>query len=221
MFDFLNGPVRDLVTAIYEAVGYVGVALWVAIESVVIPIPSELVLPFAGFLAADPTSVEPITGQPWTIPLLVAAATVGSLLGALIAYAIGFYGGRPALTRWGRYLRFTDDDLDRTERFFARWGAWASFFGRMVPVVRSLVSFGAGVGQMPLPPFILFTVLGSIPWNLALVLGGYALGEHWEAVEVVLAKYEYVVVAALAIVALGWVWLRFVRPRLASAEVAD
>ena len=98
MFDFLNGPVRDLVTAIYEAVGYVGVALWVAIESVVIPIPSELVLPFAGFLAADPTSVEPITGQPWTIPLLVAAATVGSLLGALIAYAIGFYGGRPALT---------------------------------------------------------------------------------------------------------------------------
>ena len=76
MFDFLNGPVRDLVTAIYEAVGYVGVALWVAIESVVIPIPSELVLPFAGFLAADPTSVEPITRQPWSIPLLVAAASV-------------------------------------------------------------------------------------------------------------------------------------------------
>ena len=139
VFDFLNGPVRDLVTQIYSSVGYLGVALWVAIESVIIPIPSELVLPFAGFLAADPTSVEPITGQPWTIPLLVTAATVGSLLGALIAYAIGFYGGRPALTRWGRYLRFTDDDLDRTERFFARWGAWASFFGRMVPVVRSLV----------------------------------------------------------------------------------
>ena len=221
MFDFLNGPVRDLVTAIYEAVGYVGVALWVAIESVVIPIPSELVLPFAGFLAADPSSIEPITGQPWGIPLLVAAATVGSLLGALVAYAIGYYGGRPALLRWGRVLRFTEADLDRTEVFFARWGSWASFFGRMIPVVRSLVSFGAGVGRMPLAPFALFTVLGSIPWNLALVLGGYALGEHWSSVETVLAKYEYVVIGALALVALGWVWLRFVRPRLGSAEAAD
>jgi membrane protein DedA with SNARE-associated domain len=209
------------VTAIYEAVGYVGVALWVAIESVVIPIPSELVLPFAGFLAADPSSIEPITGQPWGIPLLVAAATVGSLLGALVAYAIGYYGGRPALLRWGRVLRFTEADLDRTEVFFARWGSWASFFGRMIPVVRSLVSFGAGVGRMPLAPFALFTVLGSIPWNLALVLGGYALGEHWSSVETVLAKYEYVVIGALALVALGWVWLRFVRPRLGSAEAAD
>ena len=77
MFDFLNGPVRDLVTAIYEAVGYLGVALWVAVESVIIPIPSELVLPFAGFLAADTTSIEPITGQPWSIPLLVTAAYDG------------------------------------------------------------------------------------------------------------------------------------------------
>jgi membrane protein DedA with SNARE-associated domain len=221
VFDFLNGPVRDLVTAIYEAVGYVGVALWVAIESVVIPIPSELVLPFAGFLAADPTSIEPITGRPWAIPLLVVAATLGSLMGALVAYAIGYYGGRPALLRWGRYLRFTEDDLDRTETFFARWGSWASFFGRMVPVVRSLVSFGAGVGKMPLAPFVLFTVLGSIPWNLALVLGGYALGEHWSRVEAILARYEYLVIAGLAIVALGWVWLRFVRPRLGAAGASD
>ncbi|HKF84280.1 MAG TPA: DedA family protein [Candidatus Limnocylindrales bacterium] len=221
MFDFLNGPVRDLVTAIYEAVGYVGVALWVAIESVVIPIPSELVLPFAGFLAADPSSVEPLTGRPWTIPLLVAAATVGSLAGALVAYAIGYYGGRPALLRWGGYVRFTERDLDRTESFFVRWGAAASFLGRMVPVVRSLVSFGAGVARMPLAPFMLFTVLGSIPWNLALVLGGYALGEHWAAVEEVLARYEYVAIAALALVALGWVWLRFVKPRLGPPEMAD
>ena len=213
MFDFLNGPVRDLVTALYEAVGYVGVALWVAIESVVIPIPSELVLPFAGFLAADHSSIEPITGQPWTIPLLVVAATIGSLIGALLAYAIGYFGGRPLLARWGAVLRFTPEDLDRTEAFFARWGAAAAFLGRMIPVVRSLVSFGAGVGRMRLAPFIVFTVLGSIPWNLGLVLAGYALGESWAHVEVLLAQYEYVVLAALAAVALGWVWLRFVRPR--------
>ena len=92
VFDFLNGPVRDLVTQIYEAVGYLGVALWVAIESVIIPIPSELVLPFAGFLAADSTSLEWITGARWNIPLLVLFATIGSLVGALVAYAIGYWG---------------------------------------------------------------------------------------------------------------------------------
>jgi membrane protein DedA with SNARE-associated domain len=212
VFDFLNGPVRDLVTAIYEAVGYLGVAIWVAIESVVIPIPSELVLPFAGFLAADRGSIEPITGAPWSIPLLVVFATIGSLLGALIAYAIGYYGGRPLLLRWGAVLRFSADDLDRTEAFFARWGSAAAFVGRMIPVVRSLVSFGAGVGRMPLAPFIVFTVLGSIPWNVALVLGGYALGGSWSHVEAVLAQYEYVVLAALGLVALAWIWFRFVRP---------
>ena len=221
MFDFLNGPVRDLVTAVYEAAGYLGVALWVAIESVVIPIPSELVLPFAGFLAADPGSIEPLTGTTWSIPLLVAAATVGSLVGALVAYAIGYVGGRPLLLRWGRVLRFSEDDLDRTEAFFERWGPAAAFLGRMVPVVRSLVSFGAGVGRMRLAPFIVFTVLGSIPWNLALVLAGYALGEQWAHVEVLLARFELVVMGALGLVALAWVWLRFVRPRLAGPDLAE
>jgi membrane protein DedA with SNARE-associated domain len=218
MFDFLNGPVRDLVTALYEAVGYVGVAIWVAIESVIIPIPSELVLPFSGFLVADPRSLEPLTGAPWSIPLLVVFATLGSLLGALVAYAIGYFGGRPFLLRWGRYLRFTEADLDRTEAFFARWGAAASFLGRMVPVVRSLVSFGAGVGRMPLLPFVVFTVLGSIPWNLALIGTGYLLGDNWSAFEALLAQYEALVLGAIALTVGAWVWLRFVRPRLAGSE---
>ena len=95
VFDFLNGPVRDLVTQIYEAVGYLGVALWVAIESVVIPIPSELVLPFAGFLVGEGTALEPISGAPWNYWLTVLAGTLGATVGALIAYAIGAWGGRP------------------------------------------------------------------------------------------------------------------------------
>ena len=218
MFDFLNGPVKDLVTAIYEAVGYIGVALWVAIESVIIPIPSEIVLPFAGFLAADPGSIEPLTGARWNIPLLVLFATIGSLIGALVAYAIGYYGGRPVLIRWGRLLRFTEEDLDKTEAFFARWGNAAAFLGRMVPVVRSLVSFGAGVGRMRMGPFILFTVLGSIPWNLFLVLAGYVLGENWVEIGEFLKRYEYLVLGVLVVIALGYVWFRFVRPRRRSDE---
>lgn len=213
MFDFLNGPVRDLVTAIYEAVGYFGVALWVAIESVIIPIPSELVLPFAGFLAADPTSIEPLTGARWSIPLLVLFATIGSLVGALIAYAIGYWGGRPVLIRWGRFLRFTEEDLDKTEAFFAKWGNLAAFLGRMVPVVRSLVSFGAGIGKMHLGPFILFTVLGSIPWNIALVLAGYLLGENWTQIGDILKRYEYLVLGILVVIGLAYLWFKFVRPR--------
>ena len=104
MFDFLNGPVRDLVTQIYEAVGYVGVAFWVALESVVIPIPAELVLPFAGFLVGNGVAIEPLTGQAWSYWLVVFAGTIGATVGALIAYAIGAWGGRPILERWGRYL---------------------------------------------------------------------------------------------------------------------
>lgn len=216
MFEFLNGPVRDLVTGLYEAVGYLGVAVWVSIESVVIPIPSELVLPFAGFLAADPASLEPLTGQRWSIPLLVAFATAGSLCGALVAYGIGYAGGRPALVRWGRYLRISGDDLARTERFFERWGAPAAFLGRLVPVVRSLVSFAAGVGRMPLRTFMVFTVLGSIPWNVAMIGGGYLLGERWHVVEGILDRYQYVVLAVLAIVALAWTSRRVTRPRRVS-----
>jgi len=212
VFDFLNGPVRELVTAIYEAVGYLGVALWVAIESVIIPIPSEIVLPFAGFLAADPSSTEPLTGGRWNVILLVVFATIGSVAGALVAYAIGAWAGRPVLVRWGRYLRFTEEDLDRTDRFFERWGGLAALLGRMVPVVRSLVSFAAGVARMPLVPFITFTVLGSIPWNLLLIGAGFLLGERWEEIGAFLKQYEYAVLGVLLLVALAWIWFRFLRP---------
>lgn len=220
MFDFLNGPVRDLVTAVYEAVGYIGVAMWVAIESVIIPIPSELVLPFAGFLAADPTSIEPITGGPWNLVWLVIFATIGSLVGALVAYGIGYWGGRPVLIRWGRFLRFTESDLQKTEAFFDRWGPWASFLGRMVPVIRSLVSFGAGVGKMHLGPFILFTILGSVPWNAALILAGYLLGENWLVIGDFLKRYEYVVLGILVVIALAYLWFKFIRPRRGSTSSA-
>ena len=146
VFDFLNGPVRDLVTQIYEAVGYLGVALWVAIESVIIPIPSELVLPFAGFLVGDrATAMEPLTGQPWSFWLVVLAGTLGATVGALVAYGIGAWGGRPLIERWGRYLGITAADLDKADAFFEQHGQAAAFFGRMVPVIRSLVSFAAGV----------------------------------------------------------------------------
>ena len=213
VFDFLNGPVRDLVTQIYEAVGYLGVALWVAIESVIIPIPSELVLPFAGFLVGEGTAIEPLTGQPWNVVLVTLFGTIGATIGALVAYAIGMWGGRPIIERWGRYLGITPDDLDRADDFFARHGDAAAFFGRMVPVIRSLVSFAAGVAHMPLGRFVVFTFLGSLPWTLLLVVSGVVLGANWEQIGGILKQFEYLVLAVLAVIAMLWIWFRIVKPR--------
>jgi membrane protein DedA with SNARE-associated domain len=215
VFDFLNGPVREAVTQVYDAVGYLGVALWVAIESVIVPIPSELVLPFAGFLVGQGTNVEPLTGQPWNLALVTIAGTLGATVGAWVAYAIGAWGGRPLFERWGRYLGITSADLDRAEAFFERYGAPAAFFGRMVPVIRSLVSFAAGVARMPLGRFTLFTVLGSLPWTFALVFVGSQLGENWETIGATLKRFEYAVLAVLALIAVAWIWFRIVKPRRA------
>jgi membrane protein DedA with SNARE-associated domain len=212
VFDFLDGPVRELVTQLYEAVGYLGVAIWVAIESVIIPIPSELILPFAGFLVGEGIAVEPLTGQPWSLPLVVMAGTLGATVGALVAYAIGYWGGRPVILRWGRWLRISSEDLDRTEAFFGKYGIAAAFFGRMIPVVRSLVSFGAGVGRMPIVPFTIFTFLGSLPFTFVLVFVGVQLGANWEAVGAVLKQFEYLILAAIVVLVLAFIWWRFGKP---------
>jgi membrane protein DedA with SNARE-associated domain len=213
VFDFLNGPVREAVTQLYGAVGYLGVALWVAIESVIIPIPSELVLPFAGFLVGQGSAIEPLTGQPWNLALVTVAGTIGATVGAVIAYAIGYWGGRPVLERWGRYLGITAADLDRTDDFFARHGGKAAFFGRLVPVIRSLVSFGAGVARMRLGPFIVYTAAGSFPWTLLLVFAGVQLGSNWESIGPVLKQFEYAIIAALVVIVVLWLWFRVIRPR--------
>lgn len=217
MFEFLDGPVRQLVTQMYEAVGYIGVAIWVAIESVIVPIPSELILPFAGFLVGEGEALEPLTGQPWSLVLATVAGTIGATVGALIAYAIGYWGGRPLILRWGRILRITPEDLDRIEGFFARYGAAASFFGRLIPVVRSLVSFGAGVGRMPIGPFILFTILGSLPFTFVLVFVGVQLGANWETIGGILKQFEYLILGILVLIALVFLWFRFVRPHRQAA----
>jgi membrane protein DedA with SNARE-associated domain len=217
VFDFLDGPVRQLVTQMYEAVGYLGVAIWVAIESVIIPIPSELILPFAGFLVGEGVAVEPLTGQPWNLPLVVVAGTTGATVGGLIAYAIGYWGGRPILLRWGRWLGISAEDLDRTDAFFAKHGMAACFLGRMVPVIRSLVSFGAGLGRMNVVRFTVYTFLGSLPWTLLLVFVGVQLGANWELVGGILKQFEYAILGALVIVVLAFLWIRVVRPRRRAA----
>jgi membrane protein DedA with SNARE-associated domain len=207
----------------YDAVGYVGVAFAVALETIVAPIPSEVILPMAGWKvsqsAADASVLEPLTGLGWNIPLAVAFATVGSLVGAVAGYLIGLWGGRPLLDRFGRYVGIGADDLDRADRWFERWGSWAVFLGRMVPLVRTFVSYPAGISRMPFGRFVVFSALGSLPWNLALIVAGFVVGENYEQIADALKPYEYVVYAVvLAVVALVVVrWMLGKRRRAAGS----
>jgi membrane protein DedA with SNARE-associated domain len=198
----------------YDAVGYLGVAAAVALETIIAPIPSEVILPMAGWKVsqsvADASVLEPLTGQPWNLPLAVLLATVGSVVGALFGYLIGAWGGRPLLDRYGRYVGIGAADLDRADRWFERWGGWAVFLGRMVPLVRTFVSYPAGISRMPLGRFVLFSTLGSLPWNAALIYAGLVVGDNYPQIEAALKPWEYVIYAVviLAVVAFAirWWW---------------
>ena len=148
MLAFIDNVVIPFLNSLYGAVGYVGVLLAMAIESAMIPLPSELILPYAGFLVSDPSQIEPLTGQPWNFWIVVIAATIGNTLGSLIAYAIGAYGGRPFLERYGKYLLIRPHEIELADAFFARHGAATVFIGRLLPIVRTFISFPAGVARM-------------------------------------------------------------------------
>ena len=148
-----------------------------AIESAAIPLPSEIIMPLAGWMLVK----EQGLGVPW---LLLAAfcGAVGNLLGSLLGYYVGAWGGRPMVRRYGRYLLMSHHDLDLAERWFDRYGQWTVFFSRLLPVVRTFISVPAGVARMPIWQFSAYTFAGSFPWSLGLAWAGFVLGEHWERI---------------------------------------
>ena len=172
--------------------------------------------------AADPAVVEPLFGAPWNLVLTIGFATLGSIVGAIAGYVIGAWGGRPLLDRYGRYVGIGPDDLGRAERWFERWGTWAVLLGRMVPLVRTFVSYPAGISRMRFGRFVVFSTLGSIPWNGALIYAGFVVGEQYPMIEEALKPYEYVIYAVVlgGVVALVAWWLisRRRRRRRGSAE---
>ena len=204
MFDAISDLARDAVTT----AGYPGLFAAMVAENLFPPIPSELVLPLAGFESYDGEMVFV-----WA----VLAATAGSLVGALILYAIGLYGGRPVVFRYGRILRVGPADLDRAERWFDRWGTWVVLGARVIPIARSLVSIPAGLTRMPLGRFIALTAIGSLAWNLILVGAGYQLGANWEDVTDVAARYsDLMKVLAVIAVVLAVVWVVRRRRRISA-----
>ncbi|MGA2641619.1 MAG: DedA family protein [Spirochaetia bacterium] len=160
-------------THVIGSIGYVGVFLLMVAESMVLPVPSEAVMPFAGFVVAEET-------LGWAG--VIASATLGSIVGSLIGYAIGKFGGRPFLERYGKYLLLDTDDLAATDRFFQRRGGVTILISRFIPIVRHLISIPAGMASMRLVPFFAFTIFGAGLWNTFLTACGFALKRNWTVV---------------------------------------
>jgi membrane protein DedA with SNARE-associated domain len=198
----------DRVTDVVETVGYVGVALLVALENLFPPIPSEVVLPLAGFVAGRGDA---------NVVGMVAAATVGSIVGAwvlyLVAAGIGPVRLRRFVVRYGGWFRLGEADLDRAESWFDRNSTRAVLFGRCVPLIRSLVSIPAGFRRMPPVRFTVYTALGSVVWNTALIGAGYALGDRWEQVGDYVSWFQYAVIAAVIGAVVWFGYRRFLAPR--------
>jgi membrane protein DedA with SNARE-associated domain len=192
----------------------VGVAVGIALETFVPIVPSEVIVPMAGWKiaqsAADPAIVEPLTGVSWSFVAALAAATIGAGIGSLAGYLIGAWGGRPLLDRYGRWVHIHPEDLDRADAWFARHGDWAVLVCRLVPLLRALINYPAGVARMPVGRFLLFSILGSLPWNAGLLLGGQLLGANYEALYHTIRPFELVIYAIviLGIVAVLFLWLR-------------
>ena len=209
---FIDTIVIPFLHNLYGAVGYLGVLFAMTIESAMIPLPSELILPFAGFLVSDTTQLEPLTHGAWQFWIVVIVATIGNTVGSLVGYAIGAYGGRPFLRRWGRYLLIREHEIEAAERFFDKYGAATAFFSRLLPVVRTFISFPAGVARMPLPTFILFSSAGAFLWSIALVFAGTQLGAHWEDIRHALQPFDLLMVVLVVAAAVLFVWWRLGRP---------
>jgi membrane protein DedA with SNARE-associated domain len=215
---FIDTIVIPFLDQLYATVGYLGVAFAMVIESTLLPLPSELILPYAGFLVSDPTKIEPLTHGPWNFWVVVVIGILANTTGSLCGYALGSKLGRPFLDRWGRFLLIRPHEVDLAESFFARWGSPTAFISRLLPGVRSVISFIAGVSHMPLGRFTVYSTLGAIPWTIALVYAGTVLGENWRQIRETLRPFDTLILVACVLAVVAFVWWRLGHPGWRRAE---
>jgi len=202
-------PVAAWIIATISAGGYLGIVLLMGIESACIPLPSEIIMPFSGYLVS--------TGR-FDLWLVATAGAIGCNLGSIVGYEVGKRGGRAFVARWGRYVLLNMEHLSQAERFFARWGSITVLVCRLLPFVRSFIAFPAGVARMPLVRFHIYTFVGSWPWCFALAWVGMKLGDAWRTdprMAHILHAADAVVVALLAAGIIWFVW-REIRKRRAA-----
>jgi membrane protein DedA with SNARE-associated domain len=194
MTEKILGVLFLFIKSVIAAGGYGGVAFLMAIESACIPLPSELIMPFAGYLVHEGTM---------KLLWVATAGAIGCNVGSLIAYEIGCYGGRPLVEKYGRWILLSRHELEWADRFFNRWGYLAVFIGRLLPVIRTFIALPAGIARMPRVRFHLYTFLGSWPWCLGLAYCGMKLGENWRQLGKYFHKFDVVI---LTVLIAGFVW---------------
>jgi membrane protein DedA with SNARE-associated domain len=211
---FLDQIVIPFLQNLYGGVGYIGVAVAMAIESAMIPMPSEIILPLAGFQVSDQSLIEPLTHGPWNFWLVVIFATIGNTVGSLIGYGIGAWGGRPFLERWGKYLLIRPHEIELAEHFFTRYGSATAFFSRLLPVVRTFISFPAGVARMDLRKFIVYSTAGAFIWSAVLTEAGVLLGNNWASIRSALEPFDLIIAVIAVVLVVLFVWWRLGTPGL-------
>jgi len=212
MLEFIDRIVIPFLTNLYGALGYLGVMIAMAIESAMIPLPSELILPFAGFLVSDPDAIEPLTRARWGFWIVVIVATIGNTIGSVIGYAIGAWGGRPFLERWGRYMLIRPHEIELADHFFQKYGSATAFFSRLLPIVRTFISFPAGVARMNLAKFIVYSTAGAFIWSILLVQLGVTFGERWTDIRHMLQPFDLAIAVLVIAAIVLFVWWRLGMP---------
>lgn len=195
---YLFGVVIQRTVDFISTLGYMGIAVGMAIESANIPLPSEIIMPFGGYLVS--------LGKLQFIWVGLAGA-IGGTFGSIVSYFLGLWGGRPFLMRYGKYVGITPKHLTHAERWFERYGDSTVFFTRLMPVVRTFISLPAGISRMNFFYFVIYTFLGSLPWCFFLAYLGVKLGQHWQDLEYWFHRFDVVIVAIIVILMI-YFWIR-------------
>lgn len=195
VYDLL-AQVSALIVSFISNTGYFGIFVLMVLESALIPVPSEIIMPFSGFLVWD----EKLSWWP-----VILWGTIGNLVGSIFAYFIGRYGGRAMILKYGKYVLVSSEEIERAEKWFKKYGNFGIFFSRLLPLVRTFISLPAGIARMPLWKFSLYTFLGSLLWSIFLAYIGLIAGENWQSLEIYFRKFDWLVIIAI-IAVIGW-WL--------------
>jgi membrane protein DedA with SNARE-associated domain len=197
LLDSIIGLLAAAIVATISSLGYLGIVALMAIESACIPLPSEIIMPFSGYLVS--------TGR-FDLWLVATAGAIGCNVGSTIAYTVGYYGGRPLVEKWGRYILVSRRDLDTVDRFFARFGSVTVFLCRLLPVLRTFIALPAGIARMKMGKFQLYTFIGSWPWCFALAYIGAQLGARWDSDPELRATFHRFDAAIVGVLVIMIVW---------------
>ena len=222
MLTHLTDSLTTLITNLYVTTGLVGILLAMAIESCCIPLPSEIVMPLAGIMVYNHKILSGLNPAV-SIVLVALAGAIGCLVGSIVAYWIGYRGGRPLMLKYGRYVLISQHDADKADRYFQRWGSATVFFSRLLPVVRTYISLPAGIAETPFVKFCIYTVLGSLPWCLILAFAGYELGKvggNLSSLGSVFHGLDIVVLIAVVVLVALYIWRHIRNDRKAREEHA-